>query len=277
MSENISVTIKDGVEYEGHGVPAGQGVGKVVPIGSNSRESETMRVGFDPNHDIQVDTSRTVRMSGNIPSAVGDGELATIRSEFDQPVHDSAEVTPKCSIEIAGKRMTIATALQLGWLKKIGGEYKVTYQEAMEKAQADNAKADQNVQTVDFTSEHGNAQIKAMAERSSQDSVNNLFLQVLGNMVDGTACDSVIATFSQSIGADPNSVAEVMTEVINDQFNSALEFAEKRYGIDADKMIEWLQETADKHTKRNLFNAMYFNDLKTLEYIVKKYKNKEVI
>lgn len=95
--------------------------------------------------------------------------------EFDMPVNDPSEVMPKCSIEINGKKMTVATAVQLGWLRKVGGEYKVTFNEAQQKTQEEAQEANRNVQTVDFTSEHGNAQIKAMAERSSQGMVNSFF------------------------------------------------------------------------------------------------------
>lgn len=91
-------------------------------------------------------------------------------------------------------------------------------------------------------------------------------------------CNVLISDFSQAIGADPNSVVEVATEVINENFNNALDFIEKHHGVDPDKLIEYVSQNGSKQFKRQLLTAAYYNnDLSIIKDLVRAYKQKTVI
>ena len=269
-----SVTIKDGEEVTSNINPAGDSLpGKVVPL-EKPYEATTDRIQISNSGEGDFyDSTRNMKVQGTMPSA-GEGALSTVRTPWDMPVSDPSDITPKCSIEIEGKRMTIATAMQMGWLKKVNGEYQVAGSPSQDhaKAQEKSAQDNQNVRTIDFTDETGKANIKALNNAGSPQMTASIAHQLISGMVDGTDCSGLIVNYSQQIGADPDSVGKAFESMFNAQLDNALKYVNERYGINADEFADFVMNKASASVKKQVLISGFHNDLKGLEYVVKAFK-----
>jgi hypothetical protein len=276
MSKFQSVTLSEGKDVSSNVNPAGDGsVGKVVPL--NPSQSAVDRIQYADGESFH-DTGRVNKVQGNVPS-YGEGAMRTVRTTFDTPVNSPEQITPKCSIEIEGKRMTIATAMQCGWLTKVGGDYVVSGSPSQDAQKANDQKteANQNVKTVDFSDDTSRANMDALNKAGSPQLTMSFAHTLIGNMIDGKECNGIVDTFSQQTGANPASIVEAFEEMFNVQLDRAGEYVNQRYGIKSDAFIEYISETAPSHIKKMAMIAGFHNDLKTLDQLVSAFKAKKVL
>jgi len=268
MANFNSVTISENKEVSSKVNPAGDGmVGKVVPM--NPSESAVDRISFSEG-TTSHDTARVNSVELNNKGAEG---LSSARTPYDTAITNVNDINPKSSIIFDGKQMLVSSAVQLGYLTFENGQYVEIDRNAV-KAQADSQKAQEqrNVRTIDFSDDTGKANLQAMAQKGNPQLVTSFAHTLIGNIVDGRECNSIVDTFSQQIGANPASVVDAFEGMFSTQLEKAGAYIEERYGVKADEFVDYISETAPAHIRKMAMIAGYHNDLKTLDQLVKHFK-----
>jgi hypothetical protein len=273
MGKFQSITISGDKEVSSNVNGAGDGLsGKVVPL--NPSKTSVDRIQHSDSNSFH-DTAKhgSVTLDGS-----GKEGLASARTPYDTPIANAGDINAKSSVVFEGRQMYVSTAVSLGYLKMEAGQYvEVDLAEARAKAETEKALDQTNVQEIDFMDETGRDNIKALNDAGSPQLTQGFAHNLIGNMVDGKECNSIVDTFSQQIGADPSSVVEAMEDLFSTQLERAGEYVNSRYGVDADAFINWVSDTAPKHIKKMSMVAAFHNDLSTLDQLVKAFRQKKVL
>lgn len=277
MGEATSVTVRNGVETVAKDMGAGEDrppVGKYVPLPSG-QDAHSTRITVNRGEASKVQGDRHAHVKIDSDGLNG---LASARTEGDIPIHDLRNITSKSSVSFEGRRMLVSTAVQLGYLTQVGGQYVEANPNAISDAQkqAQDNPDTANTEVVDFTSDHGNSQLQALAQASSPSYVQSTMTAILGQMADGSDCSGLMADFAQITGADLASLTEVVEETFNTQLERACAFCERTEGINADKMIEYVMNSSAGFKKTCLL-AIYNNDVNFMKQLAKAYHSKRTL
>lgn len=271
MSNSMSVTIKDGVEYEGHGIPAGEGVGYVVPLNQGTRQATVDRIQSN-GMEMTTDHGRglSVRVGGEVTV---ENPLDDIRDQIGNPVSDIRTVDPKtCSIPIGNTRCSLKTALDMGLIKVDGmGNYQVVEQREPEVNP-------EVIQKETLVSHDNQETLNQFYQRVSPDIMDAYMSNIVSCMVNDKSAQGVVSDMAQAAGCTPDSLYQWTEGYINQLMNAGMDLAVRKSGgkLSSDEIFDHLDHCS-KGFKTQLLLSLHLGNARAIDELLTVVRGKLIV
>ena len=229
-------------------------------------------------NEMQYSESSVMRSTPPTEGALA-GTLSTLKTPDGRPINDMTQVKPTSLIEIGGTQVEVRTAVGLGYMIRDGqGNYRMVGEDHLKpgsaqearKSQAEAQKANQEV--VNFKTENDNQVMDLLRERAGSRATDSLIVECLSAAVTGRPANAALDAFCQDAGVDPAKTHQWLNQYANNLLDNGLKYAGKRYGINPDLLMKYLDDKCSPRYKASLLHALHLNNLKAGDELVQFYK-----